>query len=212
MSPSQLMILLIDNYDSFVYNLARYLEELGRKTVVFRNNAIDIDGIRTLEPEAIVLSPGPCDPGKAGISLQVVKELSGDFPILGVCLGHQAIGAAFGGSVVRGEPVHGRASLVHHDGRGIFHQIPSPFRAGRYHSLVVSPRGLPEALEIAGWLEDGTIMALRHRELPVVGIQCHPESVLTEHGHALLINFLEREKRPARARPSSLVVSTPRSA
>ena len=176
------MILLIDNYDSFVYNLARYLEELGKKTLVCRNDAIDIPTLRALRPEAIVLSPGPCDPQRAGISLSVVRELAGEVPILGICLGHQVIGAAFGGDVVRGSPVHGRVGVIYHDGRGIFHGIPSPFCAGRYHSLVVSPRGLPETLEVAA-------------QLPVVGIQFHPESVLTEHGHTLLGNFLEREKR-----------------
>ena len=206
------MVLLIDNFDSFVYNLARYFEEIGRETVVFRNNAIDVDGIRALRPEAIVISPGPCDPPKAGISMQVVRGLAGEIPILGVCLGHQAIGAALGGEVVRGSPVHGRAGLIHHDGRGIFHSIPNPFRAGRYHSLVIASRGLPESLEVAARLEDGTVMALRHRELPVVGIQFHPESVLTEHGHDLLRNFLELEKRPAgEPRAAHLAVSPARS-
>src|SRR5437867_10652890 len=163
------MILLIDNYDSFVYNLARYLEELGKKTLVCRNDAIDIPTLRALRPEAIVLSPGPCDPQRAGISLSVVRELAGEVPILGICLGHQVIGASFGGDVVRGSPVLGRVGVIYHDGRGIFHGIPSPFCAGRYHSLVVSPRGLPETLEVAAQLQDGTIMALRHRDLPVVG-------------------------------------------
>jgi anthranilate synthase/aminodeoxychorismate synthase-like glutamine amidotransferase len=190
------LILLIDNYDSFVYNLARYLEEIGRDTVVIRNDATDIEGIRRMAPEAIVISPGPCDPSRAGISLSVLRELGGEIPMLGVCLGHQALGAAYGGEVIRGEPVHGRAAEVHHDGRGIFRGIPSPFRAGRYHSLVVSPRDLPDSLEVAARLRDGTIMALRHRELPLVGVQFHPESVLTEHGHALLRNFLAEERRP----------------
>jgi anthranilate synthase/aminodeoxychorismate synthase-like glutamine amidotransferase len=189
------MLLLIDNFDSFVYNLARYLEELGRETLVVRNNAIDIDRIRALAPEAIVISPGPRDPPRAGISMEVVRELAAEIPILGVCLGHQAIGAALGASVVRGDPVHGRTGMVHHDGTGIFHGIPSPFRAARYHSLVVSPAGLPPCLEVAARLEDGTIMALRHREHPVVGVQFHPESVLTQHGHRLLENFLEREAK-----------------
>jgi anthranilate synthase/aminodeoxychorismate synthase-like glutamine amidotransferase len=193
------LILLIDNYDSFVYNLARYLEEIGRKAVVVRNDAIDIAGIRRMSPAAIVISPGPCDPPRAGISLRVLRELGGEIPMLGVCLGHQALGEAYGGTVVRGEPVHGRAADVHHDGRGIFRGIPSPFRAGRYHSLVVSPEGLPASIEVAARLEDGTIMALRHREFPLVGVQFHPESVLTEHGHALLRNFLEEERRPLAA-------------
>ena len=187
------MILLIDNFDSFVYNLARYLEEIGRETLVVRNNAIGIERIRALAPEAIVISPGPCDPPRAGISVEAVRELGAEIPILGVCLGHQAIGAALGASVVRGAPVHGRAGTVHHDGTGIFHGIPSPFEAARYHSLVVSPSGLPPSLEVAAWLADGTIMALRHRERPILGVQFHPESVLTQHGHRLLANFLERE-------------------
>ncbi len=196
-----LMLLLIDNFDSFVYNLARYLEELGRETRVVRNDAIDVQGIRALAPEAIVLSPGPCDPPKAGVSLQVVRDIGGEIPILGVCLGHQVIGAAHGGEVIRGKPVHGRAARIHHDGRGIFQGIPSPFLAARYHSLVVSEHGLPDSLEVTARLEDGTIMALRHRELPMVGVQFHPESVLTEHGHRLLENFLEHEtKRTSRER------------
>jgi anthranilate synthase/aminodeoxychorismate synthase-like glutamine amidotransferase len=190
------MILLIDNFDSFVYNLSRYLEELGQRTLVVRNDAVDVAAIRELRPEAIVISPGPCDPWRAGISLRVVTDLAGEVPILGVCLGHQAIGAAFGASVVRGEPAHGRIGLVHHDGRGVFHGLPSPLRAARYHSLVVARADLPPELEIAATLEDGTIMAVRHRRLPVVGLQFHPESVLTEHGHELLANFLARETVP----------------
>jgi len=202
------MILLIDNYDSFVYNLARYLEELGEETVVFRNRSIDIDGIRALAPKAIVLSPGPCDPARAGITVEVVRKLGGEIPMLGVCLGHQAIAAAYGGDVVRGEPVHGQSAEVHHEGRGIFSDIPSPFVAGRYHSLVVSRRSLPEELEVTATLEDGTIMALRHRTFPVVGIQFHPESVLTEHGHKLLSNFLEHE---AHRQPRDLLEHLPAS-
>jgi para-aminobenzoate synthetase component 2 len=190
------MILLVDNFDSFVYNLARYLEEIGNETLVVRNDQIDIAGIRALNPEAIVISPGPCAPPKAGISMDVVRELGAEVPILGVCLGHQVIGAAYGGQVVRGEPVHGRASPIHHDGRGIFQGMPAPFQAGRYHSLVVARAGLPAKLEVAAALADGTIMALRHACHPVVGIQFHPESVLTEHGHALLRNFLDHEKQP----------------
>ena len=184
------MILLIDNYDSFVYNLARYLEELGRQTRVYRNDATTIDDIRRLAPEAIVLSPGPCDPDRAGISLEVVRELAGEVPILGVCLGHQTIGAAFGGEIVRGKPVHGRASRIIHDGDGIFRGLPNPFRVARYHSLVISPKELPEELEVSATTEDGVIMAVRHRAHAIDGIQFHPESVLTEHGHRLLANFL----------------------
>ena len=187
------MILLIDNFDSFVYNLARYLEELGREAVVVRNNAIDLDGIRRLDPDAIIVSPGPCDPLRAGISLEVFSKLGPEFPVLGVCLGHQALGAAFGGSVVRGSPVHGRTAEIHHDRRGLFRGLPSPFRAARYHSLIVSATDLPAALEVTARLDDGTIMGLRHRHLPLQGIQFHPESILTEHGHALLRNFLEEE-------------------
>ena len=189
------MLLLIDNFDSFVYNLARYLQELGRETRVVRNDAIDVGGIRALGPEAVVISPGPCAPERAGVSVAAVRDLGAEIPILGVCLGHQAIGAAYGGRVVRGEPVHGRASPVHHDGRGLFHGLPSPLRAGRYHSLVVAREDLPPELEVAAALDDGTIMALRHRRHPVVGVQFHPESVLTEHGHDLLANFLRLEAR-----------------
>jgi anthranilate synthase/aminodeoxychorismate synthase-like glutamine amidotransferase len=202
------MLLLIDNFDSFVYNLARYLEEIGRETLVVRNNAIGIERIRELAPEAIVISPGPCDPPRAGISMEVVQELGAHIPILGVCLGHQAIGAALGASVVRGDAVHGRAGTVHHDGKGIFHGIPNPFRAARYHSLVVSPAGLPASLEVAAWLEDGTIMALRHREFPILGVQFHPESVLTQHGHRLLENFLEREAKGPRG-PAGALAACP---
>jgi len=191
------MLLLIDNFDSFVYNLSRYCQELGQETMVVRSNAITVEAIRALAPEAIIISPGPCAPPQAGISLEVVRRLGADIPILGVCLGHQVIGAACGGLVLRGEPVHGRASSIHHDGRGVFAGIPSPFTAARYHSLVVSPRGLPPCLEVAATLEDGTIMALRHRKFPVAGVQFHPESVLTEHGHRLLGNFLARERRDA---------------
>ncbi|MCZ6792438.1 MAG: aminodeoxychorismate/anthranilate synthase component II [Planctomycetota bacterium] len=186
------MILLIDNYDSFVYNLARYLEELGQRTRVVRNDAIGLDEIRDLAPAAIVLSPGPCDPAKAGISLDVVRKLPDSMPILGVCLGHQSIAAALGARVVRGRPVHGRASRIFHDGAGVFRGLPSPFRAARYHSLVVSPDGLPDELVISATSEDGTVMAIRHRSRPLEGIQFHPESVLTDHGHRLLTNFLER--------------------
>ena len=190
------MLLLIDNFDSFVYNLARYFDELGQQTFVVRNDAIDPAGVRGLNPEAIVLSPGPCDPPKAGCSLAVVRELGAEIPILGVCLGHQVIGAAYGGSVVRGEPVHGRATEIHHRGEDVFRGIPSPFRAARYHSLIVAEEGLPGELEVTARLADGTIMGLRHARFPVFGVQFHPESVLTEHGHKLLENFLELARRP----------------
>lgn len=202
------MILLIDNFDSFVYNLARYLEELGHETLVARNDSLGVEDVRALRPGAIVISPGPCDPPSAGVSMDLVRELGGEVPILGVCLGHQAIGAALGARVVRGEPVHGRTSPVHHDGRGIFQGIPSPFVAARYHSLVVAPDGLPPVLEVTARLEDGTIMGLRRRGQPVVGIQFHPESVLTERGHQLLENFLRLEAgidAPRAARNTSCV-------
>jgi anthranilate synthase/aminodeoxychorismate synthase-like glutamine amidotransferase len=200
------MILLIDNFDSFVYNLSRYLEELGNETLVVRNNAIDIPALRALAPEAIVISPGPCDPKAAGISLDVIRQVSPRVPTLGVCLGHQAIGEAFGGRVIRGTPVHGRAAAIHHDGRGIFDGLASPFEAARYHSLIVEREGLPDALEVTATLDDGTIMGVRHRAFPIVGIQFHPESVLTEHGHTLLANFLTHEMLPCRrGRPAAAV-------
>ena len=179
------MILLIDNYDSFVHNLARYLEELGQRTRVVRN-----DAVLDLAPESIVLSPGPCDPSKAGICLDVVRQLGSRIPILGVCLGHQAIAEAYGGRVVRDVPRHGHTSEVLHDGVGVFEDVPSPFPAARYHSLLVSRDGLPAELEVTARTRDGKIMGLRHRVHPVVGLQFHPESVLTKHGHRLLANFL----------------------
>ncbi len=185
------MILLIDNYDSFVFNLARYFRRLGHDALVVRNDAIDVPGIRSLRPAAVVLSPGPCAPGQAGCSLDVVRQLHAEVPMLGVCLGHQAIGEALGGRIVRApEPVHGRTSLVHHDGQGIFAGLPSPFNACRYHSLVVEASSVPDCLEVSARSEDGLVMALRHRQYPVVGVQFHPESILTEHGFVMLAGFL----------------------
>jgi len=185
------MILLIDNYDSFVYNLARYFERLGHSTRVVRNTAIDAAGVRALAPQAIVLSPGPCTPQRAGCSLELVRALHAELPILGVCLGHQAIAAALGGRVVGAkEPVHGRSSPIWHDGRGEFVGLPNPLVAARYHSLVVEEASLPDCLEVSARTDDGTVMALRHREFPVVGLQFHPESILTELGYALLAGFL----------------------
>jgi len=185
------MILLVDNYDSFVYNLARYFERLGHSTRVVRNTAIDAAGLRAAAPQAIVLSPGPCTPQQAGCSLEVVRAFHAELPILGVCLGHQAIAAALGGRVVRaGEPVHGRSSPVWHDGRGVFAGLPNPIVAARYHSLVVEEASLPACLEVSARTDDATIMALRHREFPVVGLQFHPESILTDMGYALLAGFL----------------------
>jgi len=185
------MILLIDNYDSFVHNLARYFQRLGQETRVVRNTAIDVAGVRHLRPDAIVLSPGPCTPREAGCSLEVVRQLSGKVPILGVCLGHQTIGAAFGAAIVRAaEPVHGRASEVRHNQVGVFQGIPNPMTVGRYHSLVVDPGTLPDELEAAAHTHDGVIMAVAHRRWLVIGVQFHPESILTQGGYELLANFL----------------------
>ena len=186
------MIILIDNYDSFVHNLARYLQCLGQQTLVFRNDAIDAAGIRALAPRAIVLSPGPGTPAETGCSIEVVHELSRQVPVLGVCLGHQTIAAAFGARVVRAqEPMHGRTSAITHDGRGVFRGLPNPLVACRYHSLAVDPCSLPDSFEVSARTQDETVMAIRHRQLPVVGLQFHPESVLTEHGLELLARFLQ---------------------
>lgn len=185
------MILLIDNYDSFVHNLARYFQRLGHATRVVRNTAIDTAGVRELGPEAVVLSPGPCTPREAGCSLELVRELHVELPLLGVCLGHQAIAEALGGRVVRArQPVHGRAASILNDGRGVFAGLPERILGSRYHSLVVEESGLPACLEVSARLDDGTVMALRHRELPVVGVQFHPESILTDVGYLLLAGFL----------------------
>ena len=185
------MILLIDNYDSFVFNLARYFERLGQETVVVRNDAVDAAAVRRMRPGAVILSPGPCAPRQAGCSLEVVRELHREIPLLGVCLGHQAIAEALGGQVIRAaEPMHGRASPVHHDGQGIFAGLPSPIECGRYHSLVVPEAALPACLVGTARTEEGVLMALRHRQYPVWGVQFHPESILTEHGYPLLANFL----------------------
>ncbi|MBF0613811.1 MAG: aminodeoxychorismate/anthranilate synthase component II [Magnetococcales bacterium] len=185
------MLLLIDNYDSFTYNLAQYFGELGAEVQVFRNDVLTIEEIQALRPDHLVISPGPGNPDQAGITLEVIRRLSGQVPILGVCLGHQAIGQAFGGQVVRApELMHGKTSWIEHDGRGVFNGLPMPFRATRYHSLVVARASVPECLQVTAWTGDGLIMGLRHRTLPVEGVQFHPESILTEHGHALLSNFL----------------------
>jgi len=188
---SNVMILLIDNYDSFVFNLARYFERLGQTVRVVRNTAIDTAGVRAMRPEAIVLSPGPREPRQAGCSLEVVREFYKELPILGVCLGHQVIAEALGGRVVRAsEPVHGRTSMIHHDGRGVFREFAGPLVGCRYHSLVVKKASLPVCLEVSARTADGTVMALRHRTLPLVGLQFHPESILTEAGYALLAAWL----------------------
>lgn len=191
------MIVLLDNYDSFVFNLARYLEELGQETRVIRSDAITMEDLAALQPAGIVLSPGPCTPDQAGISVEVVRHLGRDIPILGVCLGHQAIGAAFGGCVVRAaEPMHGRTSDVYHDGTGLLARFPNPFRAMRYHSLVLDEASLPAELRVTARTGDGVVMAVEHVTHPIWGVQFHPESVLTECGHALLARFLERAGLP----------------
>ena len=185
------MILLIDNYDSFVHNLARYFEELGQATLVVRNDAIGVDEVRRMEPAAIVISPGPCTPTEAGISLEVIRALSPEIPMLGVCLGHQAIAQALGGRVVRApEPVHGRTSPIVHEGMRLFAGLPNPLRATRYHSLIVEEQSLPAELRIVARTDDGTPMALEHVSRLLLGVQFHPESILTEAGHRLLGNFL----------------------
>ena len=190
------MLLMIDNYDSFTYNLVQYLGELGADVRVFRNDRIGLAEITALGPEHIVISPGPCTPNETGISVHVIEHFSGKVPILGVCLGHQAIGQAFGGRVVHaGAVMHGKTSPIHHRGAGVFHGLADPFQATRYHSLVIDREGLPDSLEITAWTETPAgeideIMGVRHRHLRVVGVQFHPESILTEHGHALLRNFL----------------------
>jgi len=194
------MILLIDNYDSFVHNLARYFRRLGFDTEIVRNDAVAIEEIARRAPQAIVLSPGPCTPNEAGCSLDVVRELHREFPILGVCLGHQTIAASFGATVVRAtEPMHGRTSLVHHSGSPLFRSVPSPFQACRYHSLVAERQTIPEALEVTATIDDGTVMAIEHRELPVCGVQFHPEAVLSSHGFQILANFLHWAGLPTNA-------------
>jgi anthranilate synthase/aminodeoxychorismate synthase-like glutamine amidotransferase len=186
------VIAVVDNYDSFTYNLVQYLGELGAEVEVFRNDAIDVEALAARAPAGILLSPGPGTPDQAGITLDVIRTLGARFPILGVCLGHQAIGQAFGGEVVRaGRLMHGRTSPIEHDGRGVFKNLPSPFIATRYHSLVVEPASLPDVLEPSAWTAEKELMGLRHRTLPIEGVQFHPESFLTEHGHALLRNWME---------------------
>ena len=193
-------VLLVDNYDSFTFNVVQYLGELGAEVTVFRNDEIDVAGIRAQRPEGLVLSPGPCTPDEAGVTLAAVRELAGALPILGVCLGHQAIGQAFGGKVIRNDRIlHGKASPVHHHGTGTYAGLPSPFEAGRYHSLVVERRTLPAALEVTSWTAEGEIMGLRHRVLDVEGVQFHPESILTAEGKRLLANWLGRIARKAAA-------------
>ena len=193
------MLLLIDNYDSFTYNLVHYLGELGAEVVVRRNDALDVQQALAMKPAGILLSPGPCDPDRAGICLALTAAAAETrTPLMGVCLGHQTIGQAFGGRVVQArEIVHGKTGAIHHDGSGVMSALPSPVAATRYHSLVVERASLPDCLAVNAWLADGTIMGLRHRDLPIHGVQFHPESIASEHGHALLRNFLDELKVPA---------------
>jgi anthranilate synthase component 2 len=194
------MLVLIDNYDSFTYNLWHYLGELGASAVVHRNDRISVDDLQALDPEAIVISPGPCDPDRAGICLELIARLGNATPIFGVCLGHQAIGQAFGGRIERAPaPMHGKVSAIEHDGRGVFLGLPSPLRATRYHSLTIAPDSMPECLEVTAWTDDGVVMGVRHKELPLHGVQFHPESIESEHGHEILKNFLALLPSPAKA-------------
>ena len=188
------MLLMIDNYDSFTYNLVQYLGELGEEVRVVRNDELTVEDIARLAPARIVISPGPCTPNEAGVSLPVIARFAGKIPILGVCLGHQAIGQAFGGRIVHAKTLmHGKVSPIHHAGKGVFRGLPSPFNATRYHSLAIERESCPADLEITAWTDDGEIMGVRHRSMAVEGVQFHPESILTEHGHALLRNFLTQE-------------------
>jgi len=189
------MLLMIDNYDSFTYNIVQYFGELGEEVQVFRNDRITLEEIEAIGPDRLVISPGPCSPEEAGISVAAIRRFSGKIPLLGVCLGHQSIGAAFGGRVVRSVSLmHGKTSPIHHTGQGLFSGLPSPFNATRYHSLVVERESFPDCLEITAWVENGEVMGLAHKELPVWGVQFHPESILTEGGMQILKNFLEMSK------------------
>lgn len=186
------MLLMIDNYDSFTYNLVQYLGELGEEVVVYRNDAISLEEIETIAPDRLMISPGPCTPNEAGISLAAIKHFAGKLPIMGVCLGHQSLGQAFGGKVVHAKQImHGKTSSIEHTNQGVFAGIESPFTVTRYHSLVVEKDSLPDCLEVTAWTDDGEIMGMRHKDYLVEGVQFHPESILTDHGHALLNNFLE---------------------
>jgi para-aminobenzoate synthetase component 2 len=198
------MVIVIDNYDSFTYNLVQYLGELGAAVVVYRNDEIDLARLRRLSPEGILISPGPGNPDEAGITLELLREWAGKLPIFGVCLGHQAIGQAFGGRVIRADRLmHGRTSPILHDGTGVFEGLPSPFTATRYHSLIVERESLPKELRVTAWTAEGEIMGLCHRELAVEGVQFHPESFLTDHGHDMLRNFLRRLPEQGRRAASS---------
>ncbi|SFJ70855.1 MULTISPECIES: aminodeoxychorismate/anthranilate synthase component II [unclassified Bacillus (in: firmicutes)] len=190
------MILMIDNYDSFTFNLVQFLGELGQELIVKRNDEITIEDIEQMQPDFLMISPGPCSPNEAGISMDVIRHFAGKIPIFGVCLGHQSIAQVFGGDVVRAERLmHGKTSLMHHDEKTIFADIPSPFTATRYHSLIVKKETLPECFEVTSWTEEGEIMALRHKTLPIEGVQFHPESIMTSHGKELLQNFIRHYNR-----------------
>jgi anthranilate synthase component 2 len=196
------MLLMIDNYDSFTYNLVQYLGELGQEVVVRRNDEITLEGIAALKPAYIVISPGPCTPNEAGVSVPLIRRFAGQVPILGVCLGHQSIGQAFGGKIVHAKRLmHGKTSQIHHTDAGVFRGLPNPFEATRYHSLVIERASLPECLEVTAHTDDQEIMGVRHKTLPVEGVQFHPESILTQHGHDLLRNFLHRRE----AREAALI-------
>jgi anthranilate synthase component 2 len=189
------MLLMIDNYDSFTYNLVQYLGELGQDVRVYRNDQITVEEVERLKPTHIVVSPGPCTPNEAGISVETITKLGGKIPLLGVCLGHQSIGAAFGGNIIRAKQLmHGKTSMIHHANKGIFKGLPNPFEATRYHSLVIERETIPDCLEITAWTDDGEIMGVRHKTLNVEGVQFHPESILTQHGHEMLANFLGKSQ------------------
>ena len=190
------MLLMIDNYDSFTYNLVQYFGELGEDVRVYRNDQITVSEIEKLKPEHIVISPGPCTPNEAGVSVETIQKLGSKFPILGVCLGHQSIGQAYGGKIVRAKQLmHGKTSMIKHENTGVFAGLPNPFEATRYHSLVIERSSMPKDLEVTAWTDDGEIMGVRHKTLPVEGVQFHPESILTQHGHDMLRNFLTQHRR-----------------
>jgi anthranilate synthase component II len=185
------MLLMIDNYDSFTYNLVQYLGELGEEVVVKRNDEVTLGEIEKMQPQRIVISPGPCTPNEAGVSVPLIEKFQGRIPLLGVCLGHQSIGQAFGGNIIHAKTLmHGKTSQITHTGAGVFAGLPTPYRATRYHSLVIERESCPDCLEVTAWTDDGEIMGVRHKSLPIEGVQFHPESIMTEHGHALLKNFL----------------------
>lgn len=198
------MILMIDNYDSFTFNLVQYLMELGQEVLVKRNDELSVDDIRAMAPQAIVISPGPCSPNEAGISLALIESLAGQIPILGVCLGHQSICQVFGGKIIHAPDVmHGKTSMIEHSDQGLFKGLPNPFKATRYHSLIAQRSSLPEVLEITAWSQDGIVMGVKHKQYAIEGVQFHPESIATEHGHDMLRNFLNSAGIKTQQRPSS---------